>query len=80
MVRGDSRLSNLGLRGMEAHTFLCLEEGARGGGGGVGGLGFHVKRKHSKVFEFFLTDECVSDSNRQELYYPDVSNLQLHHQ
>ena len=36
----------------------------------------------------YLTDECFSDhsredwidSNRQELYYPDVSNIQLHHQ
>ena len=43
--------------------------------------------ERERLFEFFdrrvhLRSQCEDyiDSNRQELYYPDVSNIQLHHQ
>ena len=49
MVRRDPHLFNLGTRGLEAHTFLCLEEGAKPHRAGV--FGFHVEPKRSKVLQ-----------------------------
>ena len=48
VVRRDPHLFDLGTRGWEAHTFLCLEEGTKPE---PGVFGFDVKLKRSNVLQ-----------------------------